>query len=389
MTVSITGTLLVVDDEESHGIIIAKLLRSKGFTVFTANSIQEGLRLIADVKPDLICTDLHIPGVTPAEVVENFSVKWPQIPVVVLTGSVRVDDAVTAMKCGAKDFIIKSFDEHFADVLLISISRSIRVAQLEEQQKRRERFQRELLATVTHDLRGPLTAIVLSGDLVARRIEDKSLQDAAHRIVRTARRSIELVDTYLTACQAEEGYLVLRPIATELKPVIHQVYEEYLSLSERAEIKLDIRLSVITWTLDVNVFHRVLNNLVSNAMRYSPKGGTVSLTVDEEPKGWLLVSVSDEGPGIPQEYLAELFLRFRRVSPEKYNPELLQKASNKRIEKTLAGGLGLYVVSMLVTSSGGTVEVANGKNSGAVFSFRLPIDPPVNSEGVIICAIVD
>jgi signal transduction histidine kinase len=124
-------------------------------------------------------------------------------------------------------------------------------------------------------------------------------------------------------------------------------------------------------------------------MRYSPKGGTVSLTVDEEPKGWLLVSVSDEGPGIPQEYLAELFLRFRRVSPEKYNPELLQKASNKRIEKTLAGGLGLYVVSMLVTSSGGTVEVANGKNSGAVFSFRLPIDPPVNSEGVIICAIVD
>jgi signal transduction histidine kinase len=220
--------------------------------------------------------------------------------------------------------------------------------------------QEDLLRTVSHDLRAPLTA--LSGQaqiLRAKAGEDPFVQARAEAILRAAHRMDGMIADLVDGAREATGQLRL-----ELRPVeLRGFVEELLGRMERAlEVgRIDVALPrdpPLSVLADPARLERILVNLLSNALKYSPPGSRVRLE-GRADGARVLLSVADRGPGIAPEDFAHLFERYFRGS---------------RTEETAGIGLGLYGARALVEAHGGRIRAENGVDGGAVFTVELPAE---------------
>lgn len=230
--------------------------------------------------------------------------------------------------------------------------------------RRLERVRRDFVANVSHELRTPITSIkgfvetLLDGDL-----EDPDQTRHFLRIVaRQANRLDAILGDLLTLSRLEEGDARQ---TIEMKAVpMRQPVENALQLLESRAAEGGVRLLVegdpdlAVWG-NAALLEQAVVNLVDNAVKYSPSGGTVRVEVSAEEDGAVLVQVRDEGCGIPPEHLPRLFERFYRVD----------KARSRSEGGT---GLGLAIVRHVVLVHGGQVGVSSTPGQGSVFHMRLP-----------------
>jgi heavy metal sensor kinase len=232
--------------------------------------------------------------------------------------------------------------------------------------------QRRFLADVSHELRTPLTTILGNLDLMRKmgQLDTESLEAISSETQRMKR----LVQDILVLTQAESGRLPLARSEVELDTLVLEVFQQSKVLAqERVEVRLgqEDQARVLG---DRDRLKQVLLNLASNAIEYTPQGGTVTLGL-ACVGDWARVTVSDTGPGIPQEELPHIFERFYRVD-----------RSRKR---TGAGGagLGLSIAYWITRSHDGRLEVASEVGRGTTFSVWLPqsgsgcSDPPAGKSG--------
>lgn len=232
--------------------------------------------------------------------------------------------------------------------------------------------QRRFLADVSHELRTPLTTILGNLDLMRKmgQLDTESLDAISSETQRMKR----LVQDILVLTQAESGRLPLARSEVELDTLVLEVFQQSKVLAqERVEVRLgqEDQARVLG---DRDRLKQVLLNLASNAIEYTPQGGTVTLGL-ACVGDWARVTVSDTGPGIPQEELPHIFERFYRVD-----------RSRKR---TGAGGagLGLSIAYWITRSHDGRLEVASEVGRGTTFSVWLPqsgsgcSDPPSGTSG--------
>ena len=240
------------------------------------------------------------------------------------------------------------------------------------ERRRRERFQREILSTTTHDLKGPLGAIAVSCDvLLDTPSADGRVQSMLERISSSASSAIQLIEEFLSLRRMEEGAFVLHPVLSELCSITSRVVENFqLSAKTRGvEVVWEGGRDRIEGCVDALGFERVLSNLISNGIKFSPKGGAVFVAVKRDSTG-ITLTVRDLGAGMEPSDAQRLFNRYGRLS------------SHSQVSGT---GLGLFIVKCIVSAHGGAIDVTSALGKGTTFNVFFPDRPPLNDRGEVLC----
>lgn len=221
------------------------------------------------------------------------------------------------------------------------------------------RSQQRFTADVSHELRTPLTTIRGNVDLMRRtRVADDASLDA---IQSETDRMTRLVSDLLALAQADSG-LPIRREPVSLDTLLLEVYRQLNVIANGVNVRIGDE-DAVTVMGDPDRLKQLLLNLSDNAIRYTPPGGQVMLSLKRD-QGWAQFSVSDTGPGIPAEHLPHVFDRFYRVD----------KARSRRESGALSGGagLGLSIAQWIAQSHGGRIDVQSEVGRGTTFTVRLP-----------------
>lgn len=227
--------------------------------------------------------------------------------------------------------------------------------------KRRDALRHDIIQTVLHDLKTPITTSIGSlSALLEPRVGKLSENQLLEMALRGCRAQAVLVDDMMDADQLETSELLLRPTPTPLGALFQKARDlvEAYALRNHVQIRWPGPGLTAVVRLDERLIKRVIVNLVQNAVKYSPPDGTILVETRIEDADFLL-SVRDSGSGIPPEHLSRLFQKFHRV-------EGLDQTGRKGM------GLGLYFCRLTVEAHKGRIFVANAAGGGAVFSVRLP-----------------
>ena len=219
--------------------------------------------------------------------------------------------------------------------------------------------QRRFLADVSHELRTPLT--VIKGNVGLMRMMHSFDEESLDSIESEVDRLTRLVGDLLLMAQAETGRMPLLMQVVEVDDLLFEVFEQMKVLSKgEHEIRIgNIEPAIVTG--DRDRLKQVLLNLGSNAIKFSPEGGLVLLSLYVH-ENWIQILVCDEGPGIPKSEINQLFERFYRGDK-----------SRTRTEKDVGFGLGLPIAYWIVRNHGGRIDVETEEGKGTTFSVWLPL----------------
>ncbi len=234
-----------------------------------------------------------------------------------------------------------------------------------ERLERLFKSQRRFVADVSHELRTPLTTLQGNLDLIKRFGADKESIDAMESEMR---RMSRLVSDLLLLARADSGNLPLKKEIIDLDTLIVEVFREARILGPNHTIKL-AQVTPVRINADADRIKQLLLNLVSNAIKYTPPGGTVTLSLTVR-NGYAFASITDTGVGIPKSDLDLIFERFYRVD----------KARSREAGGT---GLGLSIAQWIAKSHGGRIVAESVEKEGSTFSLQIPAldteEPPENS----------
>jgi signal transduction histidine kinase len=222
----------------------------------------------------------------------------------------------------------------------------------------------EFLASASHDLQNPLASIKATAQVLQRRLEHPELDRAQlrgglDRVDVIASRASSLVEELLDLARMQMGRpLDLERDEADLVSLARSVLEEHAPTTEAHDLRLEAQVSALIGYWDARRLTRALANLVSNAVKYSPRGGPVIVRVRHEVDT-AVVEVEDEGIGIPAAEVDRVFERFQRAS---------------NVEGRIGGtGIGLASAKQIVESHGGSMQVQSREGSGSRFTIRLPL----------------
>jgi signal transduction histidine kinase len=208
----------------------------------------------------------------------------------------------------------------------------------------------EVLAVVSHDLRNPLSSIILASQLAVRQGKH-----GFERIHGAALRMNRMIEDLVEAARVESGGLRLKKRQCDVTPLISQTLQLFEEQAAEKAIRLESQLPAhATAVVDPERIGRVLTNLFGNALKFTPPGGCITVRAQPE-QSHVRVSVSDDGPGLRPEQLPYLFEKYWQA---------------RRGGQGL--GLGLYIVKSLIEAHGGAIWVETAPGEGATFTFRLP-----------------
>ncbi len=227
-----------------------------------------------------------------------------------------------------------------------------------------EKMKTEFVSISAHQLRTPLSAIkwtirmLLDGDLGELTLEQR---DFLEKTYRSNEKMINLINSLLDVTRIEEGRYLYKPVLTEIEPICQFVIKSYEEEIKRKNITVDFkkpekRLPKIM--MDVEKIKLAIQNLLDNAIRYTPPGGKVTITLKYGKKE-VGFSIKDSGVGIPKEQQSRVFTRFFR-------------GANVMRMDTEGSGFGLYIVKNIIEAHGGKVWFESEEGKGATFYFNLP-----------------
>lgn len=219
------------------------------------------------------------------------------------------------------------------------------------------RTREDIVGIVSHDLRTPLSAIVLGASSLLRRedVDDKTTA-AARRILSSADRATRLVKELLDFTQARSGAIPVRPGLTELDEVVRSVVEELRAV--HSERTIDFKAARLQGQWDSDRLHQVFANIIGNALDHSLPSHRVRVSVDVGAANEAVVEVHNEGSVIPPDLLPRLF-----------EPFALGRGAARQSRGL---GLGLYIANQIARSHGGRIEVSSEEGRGTAFIVRLP-----------------
>ncbi|MBL8163876.1 MAG: GAF domain-containing protein [Anaerolineae bacterium] len=226
-----------------------------------------------------------------------------------------------------------------------------------------DQLRQDLTAMVYHDLRGPLHTVYSSLSTLGRLLTNSTqpaVQDLLQVGIRSTRQLSRMIESLLDIQRLEEGKAVLDPKPTSVHSLLANAAQLVQPLASESRQKLIFNMleELPFITCDADMILRVVTNLMENAVKYSPMGGTIKLGAERSSEGIRIV-VSDSGPGIPKHMQRQIFDKFSRV---KY----------KDAPKGL--GLGLAFCRLAVEAHGGTIWVESEPGEGSAFIFTLPVD---------------
>lgn len=382
------GSILVIDDEMGMREGCRRALKPLGHALEVAASGAEGLRKIQSNGFDVVLLDIMMPDMSGLDLLDPIRLHDPDLVCIIITGYATVELAVQAVKRGAYDFISKPFS---ADDLIRAVDRGLEHRSMSLEARRLQAFEREaqelsrtkedlerldrvksaFMLTVAHELRAPVAAIqgYLKLILEGYASPEKS-REMLQRAEARAGELIALIEDLLQLSRIRDA----APTEVWQRVPVADVLSDVASLlkveADRKSIRLDVQVAAEPQVMAMREHVRqVWTNLISNAIRYTPEGGHVTVTLavnDGRVKG----SVSDTGIGIAPEDLPMVFQEFFRTKEAK----AMVKGGT---------GLGLPIVKRIVDTYGGKISVQSQPGAGSTFTFEFPEAAP---EGALAVA---
>jgi two-component system sensor histidine kinase/response regulator len=353
--------ILVVDDQPANIQILGGMLGALGHEIIPAADGATALRRLAVRTADLILLDLLMPGIDGFEVCRQIKAhaEWRDIPVIFLSAADDKDLIVRALDGGAIDFITKPFSH--AELLcrvrtqLIFKATRDRLAQIAEDKD-------ELIGILAHDLKNCLGGMNMSAELLHGQIiqyRDARLTKLAENLLHTSAQALAFVRGYLANAASDQGF-VPRLDAANVAEAASRVVFQHQDAAQRKQLQIltDYSDGDAIVTADFSALIQILDNLISNALKFSPPGKRIYVTVRGANR-CVECSIRDEGPGISEADRAKMFRRYGRLSAR---PTAGEPST----------GLGLSIARKLVQLMSGELRCESEAGQGANFVFRLP-----------------
>lgn len=375
---SAQGMLLVVDAVEANRKILAYRLSLQGYTVVTAKDGGEALEAIQTQTCDLVLLDITMPEIDGYSTLQQFKSdeKSRHIPVVVLSAQDELESVVRCLEIGAEDYIIRPFNPTLLNARIVScldkkIARDREIHLFEQLQQNYKRLQEleklrdDLTHMIIHDLRTPLTSIMMGMqtlEIVGEMSEDQ--REIMNIALSGGETLLGMINDLLDIVKMESGSLKLDYAALDIPKLVTSSVDQVASLFKEKKVILDQHIDVDSVIAhgDENKLRRTLVNLLGNAIKFTPSGGTVTIGVQlDETKQFLRFSVSDTGEGIPAEWQTRIFEKFGQVESRMHG----HKAST---------GLGLTFCKLAVEAHGGNIGVESELGKGSTFYFTIPLE---------------
>ncbi|HUG06167.1 MAG TPA: ATP-binding protein [Candidatus Limnocylindria bacterium] len=368
-----TSKILVVDDEQSVATTIKAILQLDGSEVTAVTNGKDALAQLREHEFDVVLTDLRLDDLDGIEVLRETQKLWPDTVSIMLTGYASLESAVTALRSGAYDYLIKPSD---VDELRATIGRALerrrlrqRLVELEQLDKLKTQF----LSMASHELRTPLTAVSGFMQIARRRMsrlagatdvpstwrEDaQKAGDTLEMASRQAKKLARLIDELLDVSRLQQGRVEMRLAEIDLAEVVREVAERMrlLDKGHAIETKIEGTAPIVA---DRDRIEQVLENLVGNAIKYSLDSSRIEVFLRVNGTN-AVVSVRDEGIGIGPGEVEKIFGLFYR-SPD------------PRADHVGGLGLGLYISREIVTQHHGRLWAERNAEAGTTFHVTLPL----------------
>jgi two-component system, sensor histidine kinase and response regulator len=365
--------VVVIDDDEVMRLSCQQILQKAGYRVETFGNGHAGIRRIQETKPPLLIVDIKMPELDGFEVINIVRKVDPDLVIVVITGYATIETAVDAMKAGAYDFLPKPFTPNELRMIIdrgFERWRLIKEAQRLRHEK--EEVERKFVTLVSHQLKSPLVAVKQYLDVLLLTSREQLPEKAQEWVRRSQVRLSEMlsiIQDWLAVSRIDSGSLCERGAAVDLEKVVSEVIAECRPVPGEPQVQITnaIPADLPPVCGDPMSLTMLMENLVSNAIKYNRSGGSVAVTASQIGE-FVSLEVSDTGIGIPQAALTHLFEEFYRVKSE----------ATANIPGT---GLGLVICRKIVQELGGRIDVRSRQGEGTTFTVHLPLALKRNEAG--------
>ncbi|MGD1804287.1 hybrid sensor histidine kinase/response regulator [Dapis sp. BLCC M126] len=353
-------SVLVIDDEPNNFDVIAALLSNQDYELYYSDNGENAIENLDAYNPDLILLDVMMPGIDGIEVCKQIKAmsKWQAVPIIMVTALNSKSDLANCLKTGADDFISKPVN---GVELRARVKSMLRIKQQYDNLQTMLKLREDMANMVVHDLRNPLTIIMFGLELVRNKnYPQEKRNQKLEQIYAAAKRLERLINDLLNMALLESGKLRLKRKKVEIIALIHSSASNFETIAAQKNQSLVIQLPttpIDIVSVDVNLIHRTIDNLISNAIKFSPNNSQIILNLEILNSGDYKIQVIDSGPGVPEAMKQNIF--------EKY--EVGTKMSN--IPQI---GLGLAFCKMVVEAHNGKITVSNNQPQGSIFEITLP-----------------
>lgn len=354
--------LVIVEGAASNRAILQRVLE-QDYSLSFAQNLTELLATLRAQPAHLVLLDATSPEIPVLDLLAALRSEWNQdlLPIILLTSLDNSDAAVRGLQLGANDYITKPLD---ADVVRARVETqiSLRKAATEQteiltQLKFTQEMQENFSRIVSHNLKGPLTNIRMAQFMLRDILrENGEANDILDHMDATLLDMIEMVRMFLDAMDSQQLEPLIEPI--DSRDLFVEIVEQYRPAAERKGIELIISEESQQLLADKRLLRQVINNLVSNAVKFS-QPGTQTCIEAQRRNGNVRLSVTDHGPGIPPDERDKLFMMFTKLSTRPTGGET-------------STGLGLWIVKELTELQKGTVGYDQPVEGGSRFWVELP-----------------
>lgn len=395
------GIILIVDDEPLGRETLEALLKPQGYHLLFATNGADALVQASIQPPDLVLLDIMMPGMDGFTVCRRLRADplLAEVPVLLITALDDRDSRLRGIEAGADDFISKPFDRAELRMRVRTIVRLNRYRRLLDERTQRQQAEAEVVrrnqdlillqeatqlknqfvSNVSHELRTPLSIMMMhigNLDMLYEQMEDAKRRSLIHTIREQTRLLHELITNVLDISYLDSGMRSIENHTLNLAALLREEAERQMPLAERKSQHFKVLgLDQVFVHANEGQMRQVLCNLLNNAIKYTPDGGTITaecriyqpaMSVDPGWPGsteldqgsWAAFCISDNGMGMPREVLERIFERFYRAGTQ---------------GAILGTGLGLSIVQEIVTLHQGQIAVASTLGEGSRFAVYLPL----------------
>lgn len=361
--------ILIVDDEKAILSYLATVLAGDGHKVLTAGGGAEALEIIREEDIDLVLCDLMMPDINGLQVMEQVREQRPDASIVMVTAYGSLRSAVSAMRLGAADYILKPFDE---EELRFRVNNALEKHLLKKEYDARTREVEAFIFAISHDIGGHLVALrgfarrlrtkwahLLSEDAICCLDRMDSSTEKMERLVKA------ISDFAMAGAPAGDGEMV------DVGKVVQDVLQSFQSAIEEKRVEVRVASDFPTIETEWVNAYQIFHNLVGNAIKFCREDVTPLVEIEvEELEEHYRFCVRDNGIGVRPEDRDRIFEMFGRGGEDRDGPE----------GRTPGTGLGLAIAKRVVGKMGGRIWVESEEERGSAFFFTLPKHGPVQRE---------
>lgn len=369
----VAATILIVEDNPQTRELLRIYLEDAGYQVFEAADGEEAVARVDEFGADLVLMDAMLPRMNGFEAARRIKQDHAGefLPVVMVTTLRDQSSKLLGYKIGADDFLSHPVDRIELGVrvaALVALRERHRALQRRnEELAELQRFRDEMSSTVVHDLKNPLSVILANLQFAVEellQLGDAVPADVTQSLVESqdaGRRLLRLLTNLADTTRIEANRLQANRQPTPLARLLGAIATQRRVLASSREIRIDVRAADgIDAAVDVDLITRAIENIVDNALRYTPSGGVIAMSAERAGDA-VEICIGNSGPPIPVESRHAIFEKFGQTGP-----------TSKTGRMNL--GLGLYFSRLAAEAHGGTLDLRGSDELPTIFCFRLPAD---------------